>query len=90
MKLIEDGRNHLVLRTPLCIDAPVRLLQGMADPDVPYATAIRIAEHVSGSDVQVRLIRDGDHRLSGARDLEILCSTITELLDQVPARSAVS
>ena len=53
---------------------------GMADPDVPYQVSLRIAEHVTCPDVQVRLIKDGDHRLSTERDLVILTSTIDELL----------
>jgi pimeloyl-ACP methyl ester carboxylesterase len=81
MKLIEDGRNHLLLREPLVIDAPIRLLHGMADPDVPYQVSIRIAEHVECPDLRVHLIKDGDHRLSTDRDLAILTSTIDALLD---------
>lgn len=81
MKLIEDGRDHLVLRDRLTIDAPVRLLHGMADPDVPYQVSLRIAEHVDCSDLQVRLIKDGDHRLSTERDLDILTSTIADMID---------
>lgn len=87
MAMIEDARNNLVLRSPLRIDAPVRLLQGMDDPDVPWLTAIRIADHIDCQDVQVRLIKDGDHRLSTDRDLEILTTTIAELLDGAAARN---
>jgi pimeloyl-ACP methyl ester carboxylesterase len=81
MKLIEDGRNHLLLRDRLAIDAPIRLLHGMADADVPYQVSLRIAAHVDGPDVQVRLIKDGDHRLSTERDLAILTSTVGDMLD---------
>jgi pimeloyl-ACP methyl ester carboxylesterase len=81
MKLIEEGRNHLLLRGPLPIDVPIRLLHGMADPDVPYQVSLRIAEHVSCPDIQVRLIKDGDHRLSTDRDLAILTSTIDDMLE---------
>lgn len=81
LKLIEEGRNHLLLRDRLVIEAPVRLLHGMADPDVPYHVSLRIAEHVECPDLQVRLVKDGDHRLSTARDLAILTSTIDALLD---------
>jgi pimeloyl-ACP methyl ester carboxylesterase len=81
MKLIEDGRDHLVLRDRLTVDAPVRLLHGMADPDVPYQVSLRIAEHVDCSDLQVWLIKGGDHRLSTERDLDILTSTIAAMID---------
>jgi len=81
MKLIEEGRDHLLMRDPLVIDKPIRLIHGMADPDVPYHLSLKIAEHVSSEDVQVRLIKDGDHRLSTDRDLGILTRTVANLLD---------
>lgn len=80
MDLIEDGRRHLLLRAPLPIAVPVRLLQGMKDSDVPYRHALRLAERLEGDDVQVRLIKNGDHRLSTERDLAILCHTLDSLL----------
>lgn len=80
MDLIEEGRRHLLLRAPIHLQAPVRLLQGMRDPDVPYRHALTLADRLGGDDVQVRLIKDGDHRLSTARDLAILAETVDGLL----------
>ena len=80
-RLIEDGRRHLVLRSPLRAGCPVRLLHGMADPDVPWETATRLAAHLSGEDVRVVLLRHGDHRLSGDRDLALIAETIHALPD---------
>ncbi len=78
--LIEDGRRHLLLRGPLALVAPVRILQGMADPDVPWRHALRIAEALTGGDVRVDLIKDGDHRLSRPQDLALLGETLAPLL----------
>ena len=80
LQLIEDGRNHLVLRDQLRIDAPVRLLHGMADPDVPYQVSINLAENIASPDLEITLIKNGDHRLSANRDLNILKSTIEDVL----------
>lgn len=80
MDLIEDGRRHLLLRGPIPIQVPVRLLQGMRDPDVPYRHALTIVDRLEGADVQLRLIKDGDHRLSTERDLAILTETVDGLL----------
>jgi pimeloyl-ACP methyl ester carboxylesterase len=77
--LIEDGRRHLLLRAPIALDRPVRLLHGMQDPDVPWQTALAIAERLSGGDVTVTLIKDGDHRLSREADLERLFAAVAEL-----------
>jgi pimeloyl-ACP methyl ester carboxylesterase len=79
--LIEDGRTHLLLNDPIALDCPVRLLHGQQDPDVPWEMALRIAEQITGKDVQVTLVKDGDHRLSRPQDLALLCRTVTQLLD---------
>lgn len=80
-KLIEEARNHLVMRAPIELDCPVRLLHGMADPDVPWPTALDLADRIAGPDVQVTLVKDGDHRLSRESDIELLLRTLKPLLD---------
>ena len=80
--LIEEGRRHLLLGAPIPISAPVRLLQGQRDPDVPWETALRLADRVIAPDVQVTLIKDGDHRLSRATDLAALLAAVGGLLRQ--------
>ncbi|MGH7033522.1 MAG: alpha/beta hydrolase [Stellaceae bacterium] len=79
-KLIEEARAHLVMRKPLEIRCPVRLLHGMADPDVPWQTGLNLAEHLPGGDVQLLLVKDGDHRLSRESDIELLLRTVKPLL----------
>jgi len=79
--LIEEGRSHLLLRGPIALDIPVRLLHGQADPDVPWRHSLRIAEHLTGTDVQVTLVKAGDHRLSGPAELSLLGRTLAALLE---------
>ena len=81
-KLVEDGRHRLVMTQPIPLDCPVRLLHGQADPDVPWEGSLRIAERITGADVQVILVKDGDHRLSRPRDLALLQRTLATLLGQ--------
>ena len=78
--LIEEGRRHLLLSAPIGIRCPVRLLHGMADPDVPYRLSLELAQRVAGEDVRVTLIKNGDHRLSRADDLALLGATLEELV----------
>ncbi len=78
-KLIEDGRRHLVMDKPLPIACPVRLIHGMQDPDVPWQTSLDLAAHLPGGDVEVTLVKDGDHRLSRPRDLDLLARTLDGL-----------
>ncbi len=53
----------------------------MADPDVPWQTSLALAEHLSSSDVQLALVKDGDHRLSRDSDIDLLLRTVKSLLD---------
>ncbi len=78
--LIEDGRRHLLLGGPIPLTCPVRLLHGWRDADVPWETALTIAEKLESPDVRVTLIKDGDHRLSRENDLALLRETVEGLL----------
>lgn len=78
-RLIEDGRENLVLRSPLPIDAPVRLLQGDRDTDVDVSVALRLLGHLDCKDALMTLIKGADHRLSEPRDLALLEQTIESL-----------
>jgi dipeptidyl aminopeptidase/acylaminoacyl peptidase len=60
----------------------VRLLQGLADPDVPWRTALRLAEALESDDVRVHLVKDGDHRLSRPQDLALLRGVVGPLLGE--------
>ena len=86
--LIENGRKHLLLDRPIAISAPVRLLHGQADRDVPHGLSLRLAEQLATDDVAVTLIKDGDHRLSRPQDLARLCAAVDELARQSPAASS--
>ena len=68
------------MANPIPIAAPVRLLHGQADPDVPWETSVRLASQVTSTDVQVTLIKDGDHRLSRPEDLAVLQALHASLL----------
>ena len=81
--LIEEGRNHLLLDTPTPITCPVRILQGMEDPDVPWRHAMRLVEALESRDVRLHLLKDGDHRLSRPEDLTLLTETLDSLLAQL-------
>ena len=74
--LVEEGRRHLLLRGPIRLSCPVRLLHGMEDPDVPYQTSLRLMEMLTGTEAVVELIEDGDHRLSRPQDLTRLFAAV--------------
>lgn len=76
LRLVEEGRRHLLLRGPIRLSCPVRLLHGMEDPDVPYQTSLRLMERLTGTEAVVELIEDGDHRLSRPQDLTRLFAAV--------------
>ena len=81
LKLVEEGRRHLILDRPVPFNGPVRLLHGQCDPDVPWRHSLLTAERLTSADVRVTLIKDGDHRLSRPRDLDLMIRTVAALLD---------
>ena len=78
-RLLDEARRHLVLRADIPIAVPVRLIHGMADPDVPWSTSLRLAERIATADVTLTLIKDGDHRLARPADLAHLTAAVDEL-----------
>ncbi|WP_417587412.1 alpha/beta hydrolase [Pararhodobacter oceanensis] len=77
--LIEDGRKHLVLRNPLALPFPVRLLQGSADVDVPPAVALRLFEHAESPDLRLTMVKGADHRFSEPENLALIAETLDSL-----------
>ncbi len=79
-KLLDEGRSHLLLGAPIPLELPVRLIQGQLDEDVPWRLALQLADQLRTDDVEVQLVKRGDHRLSGPADLQRLLTTAQELL----------
>lgn len=77
--LIEDGRRNLLLRGPLHLPMPVRMLQGTADSDVPPATATRLLDHATGPDLRLTLVKDADHRFSSPWCLKLVARAVEEV-----------
>ncbi len=83
--LIEEGRQHLLGVDMLDLDLPVRILQGMCDPDVPWGHALDLVDLLCRDDVELTLIKDGDHRQSREQDLRRLESTVAALVEAAQA-----
>jgi pimeloyl-ACP methyl ester carboxylesterase len=77
-RLIEEGRDHLLLGGMIETGCPVRILQGVEDPDVPWRHAVELVSRLASDDVILTLVKDGDHRLSRPEDIERLIGAIAE------------
>jgi pimeloyl-ACP methyl ester carboxylesterase len=77
-QLIEEGRRHLLLGGMIETGCPVRVLQGVMDPDVPWQHAKALVARFACDDVVLTLIKDGDHRLSRPEDIERLIAAVAE------------
>ena len=76
----QAGEANRLMHGAIALDMPVRLLHGQRDPDVPWAQSVRLAELIRGDDVQVTLVKDGDHRLSREADIALLIRNVESVL----------
>jgi pimeloyl-ACP methyl ester carboxylesterase len=76
--LIEEARSHLLLGSMIEAGCPVRILQGVQDPDVPWQHAVELTSRFARDDVVLTLVKDGDHRLSRPQDIERLIAAVEE------------
>ncbi|MEM6487923.1 MAG: alpha/beta hydrolase [Pseudomonadota bacterium] len=81
--LIEDGRQQLVLRAPLSMPFPVRLLHGTADVDVPVERGLALLAHIGCPDARLTLVKNADHRFSEPRELALIWRTVEDLTAQL-------
>jgi pimeloyl-ACP methyl ester carboxylesterase len=77
----QSGEANRLLQGPIAIDCPVRLLHGQRDLDVPWHHSPHLASLLRSDDVQVTLIKDGDHRLSRAQDIALLLRVTAAVLE---------
>ena len=87
-RMIEDGRDHLVLRAPLELPVSVRMLQGTADTAVSTATATRLLEHASCPDMRLTLVKDADHRFSDGLCLGLIEQAVEDVIAQSANQAA--
>jgi pimeloyl-ACP methyl ester carboxylesterase len=74
--LLEDGRSHVMLGSPIEAGCPVHILQGMKDPDVPWTHAMTLVEHLVSDPVSITLVKNADHRLSTPEDIARLIAAV--------------
>ena len=78
-RMLEDGDRSCLLRGPIEVDCPVRILHGQQDPDVPWRESLLLADRLRSSDIRTILLKDGDHRLSRPDQLALINATVDSL-----------
>jgi pimeloyl-ACP methyl ester carboxylesterase len=76
----ESGEALKLLGGEIAIHCPVRLLHGLADPDVPWRISIALMERLSCPDARAIFVKGGDHRLSRPGDIALLIDTVASLM----------
>lgn len=83
--LVEDAEKWLALRggpNSLDITCPVRLIQGLADEEIPPERAIKLVEALKSDDVTLSFIKNGDHILEEETDLKRMWEAVCDVTDQ--------
>ena len=83
LRLIEEGRHHLLLDKPIRLDYPVRLIHGLDDKDVPWSLSLALSKALTSSDVTFTLIKGANHRLSEPAPLATICRTVLTLCEEI-------
>lgn len=79
-ELIDDGKTNLILNENIDINVPIRILHGMNDEDVPFMRSIELIQKLKSDDVELTLVKNGDHRLSSDENLNLLYQTIEKII----------
>jgi pimeloyl-ACP methyl ester carboxylesterase len=78
-RLLEDGRQNRLMGGAIHLNCPVRLLHGQQDVDVPWQLSLDLHSKVMSVDMQLTLVKNGDHRLSRPQDIALLTRIVDEL-----------
>ncbi len=78
--LLEDGAKHLLLDRKIELSCPVRLLHGLLDSSVPWQSSLALANSLTSRDIELTLLKTGDHRLSSDSDITRLRKIVADLI----------
>ena len=82
-RLLQDGRKHLILRAPLHLNCPVRLLHGTDDVDVPQSVALKLLAHMDCPDARLTLVKNAEHRFSEPDQLAMIGKALHGMTERI-------
>ena len=77
----QSGEQQKLLSAEIAIDAPVRLIHGDQDPDVPLDIAVRLKDALRSADVQLTVVKGGGHRLSAPHEIAAILRLAGDLVE---------
>ena len=86
MKVFWDsGQRNLLLDSDIAFPGPVRLIHGDEDDTVPWKISTHLMDDLGSDDVQLILIKGGDHRLQRDGDIATILRVTGEMLESLPS-----
>ena len=79
-KYIVEGKKNKILNKEFKWNKPLILIQGLKDnvvtPDVPE----KIIKKIKGNQIQIKLLKNSDHRLSDSFDLKVINESLESII----------
>ena len=82
-KFFQEGKKNFVLNNKFLFNKPVILIHGLKDKDVSPQITQKILKKTTGKNVQIRYLKNSDHRLSSKNDLKTIHNAIENILDLI-------
>ena len=79
----QSGAEHRVLNNVIDLTIPIRLVHGELDTEVGLGVALQLLRELRSSDVQLRLIKNGGHRLSEPHEIHAILVELHGLLERI-------
>ncbi len=79
-KYILDGRKNKILNKKFKWNKPLILIQGLKDNVVKPHVPENIIKKVNGNQIQIKLLKNSDHRLSDPFDLKVINESIETIV----------
>lgn len=78
---LQSGEAMRLLWLPIDITVPIRLVCGEKDSDVPIGVSLKLLEQLRSADVQLKLIKNGGHRLSEPHEIHAILVELQSLVE---------
>ena len=81
--LIEEAREHLVMRASLSLPFPVICLQGTQDRSVTRQTTLNLLDNIESPDVSLTFLAGQDHSFSTVECLAVIDQNLSVLFEKL-------